>query len=146
MSSRRRSLSVALTRSIVLLSPVGGEQRRVSIAHELGVRPRILLTDELSSALDVQSQRQLRRETVSVWQKTSLTIVLNTHRVDGAIVVGSRVVVSSPKPMNLLADMPVPFQNTVDVDSVEFITIHQQIVKLFGSSDGAIDELTGRTI
>lgn len=124
----------------------GGEQQRVSIARALAVRPRILLMDEPFSALDVQTRRQLRREIVSVWQKTGLTIVFVTHDVDEAVVVGSRVVVFSPKPTRLLADLPVPLAKPVDVNSPEFTALHNQIVKLFGTSEEAIDELTGRTI
>jgi len=123
----------------------GGEQQRVSIARALAVRPRILLMDEPFSALDVQTRRQLRREIVSVWEKTGLTIIFVTHDVDEAVVVGSRVVVFSPKPTKILADIDVPLAKPVDPSSPQFLELHDSIVALFGASDDAIDELTGRT-
>lgn len=123
----------------------GGEQQRVSIARALAVRPQILLMDEPFSALDVQTRRQLRREIVALWQRTGLTIVFVTHDVDEALVVGSRVVVFSPKPTVLLADLPVTMPKPADTHSAEFTVLHDRIVRMFGDSDEAIDEITGRT-
>jgi NitT/TauT family transport system ATP-binding protein len=123
----------------------GGEQQRVAIARALAVQPKVLLMDEPFSALDVQTRRQLRQEIVSFWNKTGMTIVFVTHDVDEAIAVGSRVVVFSPKPTVLLADLPVTMPKPADTHSEEFTKLHDQIVSLFGNSEAAVDELTGRT-
>jgi len=99
--------------------------------------------DEPFSALDVQTRRELREEIVSFWNKTDLTIIFVTHDVDEAIAVGNRIVVFSPKPTVLLADIPVDLPKPARTDSVEFGKLHSDIVMLFANSEGAVEELTG---
>jgi ABC-type nitrate/sulfonate/bicarbonate transport system ATPase subunit len=121
----------------------GGEQQRVSIARALAVKPQVLLMDEPFSALDVQTRRQLRKEIVALWERTGLTIVFVTHDVDEALIVGSRIVLFSPKPTTLLSDMPVTLAKPVDPTSPAFLAEHDRIVAMFGNNQSAIDELTG---
>jgi len=119
----------------------GGEQQRVAIARALAVRPEILLMDEPFSALDVQTRRQLRAEMVSLWRRTGLTIIFVTHDVDEALIVGSRVVVFSPKPTRILDDLKVDLPHPADPLSPEFHALRQRIAARFAGS-GALDELT----
>lgn len=119
----------------------GGEQQRVAIARALAVRPEVLLMDEPFSALDVQTRRQLRSEIVSVWRRTGLTIVFVTHDVDEALIVGSRIVVFSPKPTRILDDIHVDLSHPADPRSAEFQQLRQRIIARFASSD-AYEELT----
>jgi len=119
----------------------GGEQQRVAIARALAVRPEILLMDEPFSALDVQTRRQLRAEMVSLWRRTGLTIVFVTHDVDEAIIVGSRIVVFSPKPTRILDDLTVDLAHPADPLSPAFQELRQRIVARFADSD-ALEELT----
>ncbi len=123
----------------------GGEQQRVSLARALAVEPQVLLMDEPFSALDVQTRRQLRAEIRSVWQQTGLTIVFVTHDVDEALIVADRVIVFSPKPTQLLADVAVDLPRPIDPASSEFAARHSQLVDLFAGSAAATDELTGHT-
>jgi len=97
--------------------------------------------DEPFSALDVQTRRQLRHEVVALWQRTGLTIVFVTHDVDEAIIVGNRIVVFSPKPTTVLADIAVDLPHPADPISPEFLGVRQRIVTMFGNSE-AFDELT----
>ena len=122
----------------------GGEQQRVAIARALAVRPRVLLMDEPLSALDVQTRRRLREDLVTLWRETGLTIVFVTHDVDEALVVGNRVIVFSPKPTVVLADLDVDLPKPVDTASARFAELHDRIVTLFGSGTDAVEELTGR--
>ncbi|MEU8804357.1 ABC transporter ATP-binding protein [Spirillospora sp. NPDC048819] len=116
----------------------GGEQQRVSIARALSVEPSVLMMDEPFSALDVQTRRRLRQEIVSLWERTALTIVLVTHDVEEALVVGSRVVVCSPKPTKVLADIDLDMPYPRNPATPEFDAYRKHIVGLFGA-----DETTG---
>ncbi|MPV89304.1 ATP-binding cassette domain-containing protein [Georgenia ruanii] len=119
----------------------GGEQQRVAIARGLAVKPEILLMDEPFSALDVQTRHQLRDEIVRLWERTGLTIIFVTHDVDEAIIVGNRIVVFSPKPTTMLADIPVDLSHPANPLSPQFQLIRKQIVAKFGD-DPAVEELT----
>jgi zinc transport system ATP-binding protein len=60
----------------------GGERQRVLIARALAADPKILILDEPTSAVDVQSQEQFYHFLNELRKKLKLTIVLVSHDVD----------------------------------------------------------------
>ena len=69
----------------------GGQQQRVAIARSLAMSPKILLFDEVTSALDPE----LRREVLLVMKQLAvdgMTMLVVTHEMGFARNVGSRVV------------------------------------------------------
>ena len=61
----------------------GGEQQRVSIARALAKRPKLLLCDEPTGALDYNTGRQILKLLQETCRKDKMTVVLITH--NGAI-------------------------------------------------------------
>ena len=61
----------------------GGEQQRVSIARALAKRPKLLLCDEPTGALDYKTGRQILKLLQETCRKDKMTVVLITH--NGAI-------------------------------------------------------------
>ncbi len=61
----------------------GGQQQRVAIARALVNRPRLLLADEPTGALDTETTRQIL-ELVDGLHRDGLTVVLVTHEPDVA--------------------------------------------------------------
>ena len=61
----------------------GGEQQRVSIARALAKRPKLLLCDEPTGALDYNKGRQILKLLQETCRKDKMTVVLITH--NGAI-------------------------------------------------------------
>jgi putative ABC transport system ATP-binding protein len=57
----------------------GGEQQRVSIARAIARRPRLLLCDELTGALDSDTGRKVLELIVELNEKHGMTIVIITH-------------------------------------------------------------------
>ncbi len=88
----------------------GGEQQRVSIARALAKRPKILLCDEPTGALDYKTGKQIIRLLQETCKKENMTVVLITHNsaicgvADRIIRMNSgRIVENSlnPNPMNI---------------------------------------------
>ena len=57
----------------------GGEQQRVSIARALAKRPKLLLCDEPTGALDYNTGRQILKLLQETCRKENMTVVLITH-------------------------------------------------------------------
>jgi len=71
----------------------GGEQQRVALARALAFSPRILLLDEPFSALDVPLRGELRNELLALEEKTGIAMMIVTHDLADAFLLGRRIVV-----------------------------------------------------
>lgn len=76
----------------------GGQAQRVSLARTVVTQPRVVLLDEPFGALDPLTRRNLQQWLVGVQQSLRLTVVMVTHDVEEAILVGSRIALMSPSP------------------------------------------------
>jgi NitT/TauT family transport system ATP-binding protein len=85
----------------------GGQAQRVALARALALEPGVLLLDEPFSALDALSRERFDLELLALWERAIPTIVLVTHSIAEAILVADRVVVLSPRPGRVVADLPV---------------------------------------
>lgn len=57
----------------------GGEQQRVAIARAVAKRPKLLLCDEPTGALDLATGRMILQSLIDLNQLTGMTIVIITH-------------------------------------------------------------------
>jgi NitT/TauT family transport system ATP-binding protein len=93
----------------------GGMRQRVALARALAPRPDFLLMDEPFAALDAQARELMQAELLRlVGASGGPGVVFVTHSVDEALVLGDRIILLSPRPGRIIADMAVPFARLPD--------------------------------
>jgi NitT/TauT family transport system ATP-binding protein len=83
----------------------GGMKQRVAIARAMAMEPEILLMDEPFAALDALTRRQMQEELLQLWEDTQFTVLFVTHSIEEAIIIGSRILVLSPHPGQVKAEL-----------------------------------------
>ena len=95
----------------------GGMQQRAAIARVLVNEPRIMLMDEPFGALDALTREHMQEELLKIWRATRTTVLFITHSVEEAVYLGTRVLVMSPRPGRIVADVEVGFSRQPGADS-----------------------------
>ena len=106
----------------------GGMQQRVAIARALAYNPAVLLMDEPFAALDALSREEMQRFLVDVWKETKKTVIYVTHNVAEAVYLADRVIVFSPHPGTVKAQVKITLPRPRDTLSVEFLEYQKEIV------------------
>ncbi len=83
----------------------GGQQQRVAIARALAMEPDILLMDEPFAALDALTRRKMQDELLQLWDETQFTVLFVTHSIAEAIKIGNRILLLSPHPGQVKAEL-----------------------------------------
>ncbi|SAH83118.1 ABC transporter ATP-binding protein [Bordetella ansorpii] len=83
----------------------GGMKQRVAIARALAMQPRVLLMDEPFAALDALTRRRMQEELTALWEGSPFTLLFVTHSIDEALVLGNRILLLSPHPGRVRAEL-----------------------------------------
>ena len=110
----------------------GGMQQRVAIARALAYNPTVLLMDEPFAALDALTRDEMQRFLVDVWRETKKTVLYVTHNVAEAVYLADRVIVLSPHPGTVKAEVKITLPRPRDALSVPFLEYQRVIVSHLG--------------
>ena len=108
----------------------GGMKQRVAIARALAMEPAVLLMDEPFAALDALTRRKMQEELVGLWEDVGFTVIFVTHSIEEALLVGSRILVLSPHPGRVKAELNAHHLGFKDPGTAEFEGLQKRIHNL----------------
>jgi NitT/TauT family transport system ATP-binding protein len=112
----------------------GGMQQRVAIARALACDPVLLLMDEPFGSVDAQTREDLEDLVLRVRAERGITILVVTHDIDESVYVGDRVIVLTPGPGRIRADvtidLPAPRDQITTKELREFASLRTEVSRL----------------
>ena len=127
----------------------GGMQQRVALARCLANDPDVILMDEPLGALDALTREKMQGLVLKLWKETGKTIILITHSVEEALLLGERLIVMAPRPGRLHKEYRLPFADMgVDGDLREvkkadgYAKTREEILSMIWDME---EEIMGRT-
>ncbi len=83
----------------------GGMKQRVAIARGMAMEPDVLLMDEPFASLDALTRRKMQEELLQLWDDTHFTVLFVTHSIPEAVLIGNRILLLSPLPGRVKAEL-----------------------------------------
>lgn len=101
----------------------GGMRQRLALARVLALDVDLLLMDEPLSALDLELREGLQDLLLELWRTRGYTQIIVTHSIDEAVLLGQRILVMSPRPGRIIAELENPLVGMREYRSApEFFT------------------------
>ncbi len=127
----------------------GGMQQRVALARCLANHPDVILMDEPLGALDALTREKMQGLVLKLWKETGKTIILITHSVEEALLLGERLLVMAPRPGRIHKEYRLPFADLgvgKDLREVkkhpDFAVKREEILAMIWNME---EEIMGRT-
>ncbi len=117
-------------------------RQRIAIARTLACGSDVLLMDEPFGALDALRREQLQTELRRIQRRDAKTVVFVTHDVEEAVFLADRVVVFSPRPARIMADIDVRArlgeERTLEMrDGADFFALRNEVLHLVRTYAGS---------
>jgi ABC-type nitrate/sulfonate/bicarbonate transport system ATPase subunit len=93
--------------------------------------------DEPFGALDAQTRGHLQNELLDIWASQRTTVLFVTHSIDEAVFLADRILVFTPRPGQLSANVPVDLPRPRDPRSAEFAALAASLRTALGTEGGS---------
>ena len=127
----------------------GGMQQRVALARCLANNPDVILMDEPLGALDALTREKMQSLVLKLWKETGKTIILITHSVEEALLLGERLLVMAPRPGRIHKEYRLPFADMgvgADLREIkkhpDYAPTREEILSMIWNME---EEIMGRT-
>jgi len=125
-------------------------QQRVALARCLINDPDLILMDEPLGALDALTREKMQSLVLRIWKETGKTIILITHSVEEALLLGERSYVMAPRPGRIHKEYKLPFASMglkEDLREIknnkEFVSKREEILSMIWDME---EEIMGKEI
>ena len=110
----------------------GGMRQRVSFLRSLLAGKPVLALDEPFASLDAITRYEMQGWLGHVLASEPRTVVLVTHDVEEAVVLGDRIVVMSPRPGRTVAELRVDLPRPRSRTEPEVVALREQVLEALG--------------
>jgi NitT/TauT family transport system ATP-binding protein len=108
----------------------GGMAQRAALGRVLIQKPAVLLLDEPFGALDAMTREQISLDLLRMWAQQRQTVLMVTHDINEAVLLSDRVLVMTPRPGQIAADVRVTLPRPRQLDMIysdEFAHLAQRV-------------------
>jgi NitT/TauT family transport system ATP-binding protein len=108
----------------------GGLRQRAAMARAFSYPAPLLLMDEPFKSLDVKAQFQLRNDFLELWLRRPRTVVLVTHDVKEAILLGDKIVILSDKPVRVVTELTIHQPQAKRAADEELLRLEKELIRM----------------
>jgi ABC-type nitrate/sulfonate/bicarbonate transport system ATPase subunit len=110
----------------------GGMRQRVAFLRTLLAGRPVLCLDEPFGALDALTRAQLQRWLAGALAREPRTVLLVTHDVEEAVLLADRIVLLSPRPGRVVAELEVPLARPRERTDPRVVGLREQALRTLG--------------